>query len=263
MTDQEKDLQNDQEEDTKIQEDVEEDKTNGEEDLDILSSVVEDFSKEEESKQKELFKSVEHIISEKPSEKVERKAQKFLEKQKNYGKYESVRTQYPLFLQLPNACGLSSILMLLDPIQNEQIGKLLDKVWEHFTKTTVIEQRRKEFQWAYALEYLLLKSAVPNPVSDYVKSLNVEELDHYYVGLESVLRFHQQDHYKMKNNLIVNAYEEFFVNGLVTQWVISQHVDMFKHNPEIRILMALFGYEFVKQPTSDGTGALFFLRKII
>jgi len=148
--------------------------------------------------------------------------------------------------------------MLIDPIQNEQIGKFLTHVWDHVKKTTVIEQTRKEFQWAYALDYLLLKSATPNALFDYIQSLKVEELGHYYIGLESVLRFQQQEHLKLKNNYVVNAFEDFFAHGLITQFVLAQHADTFKHNPEIQILMAIFGYEFVKQPAPDGTGALFF-----
>ncbi|TFG18542.1 MAG: hypothetical protein EU530_08975 [Promethearchaeota archaeon] len=226
--------------------------------LDLISSVVEDFNEVEEIKKPEPKKSIDLLIQHDPGEKIEKKAQQFLEKQKDYSKYELVRNDYPLFLQLPNACGLSSTLMLIDPIQNEQIGKILNQVWDHVKKTNVIEQSRREFQWAFALNYLLLKSAIPNALFEYIKSLNAEELDHYYIGLESTLRFYQQEHLKAKNDFIVNAFEDFFARGLITQFVLAQHIDLFKHNPEIRILMAIFGYEFVRQPSPDGTGALFF-----
>ncbi len=226
--------------------------------IDLISSVVEDFNELEEIKKLERKNSIELLIQHNPGEKVEKKAQKFLEKQKDYSKYELVRNDYPLFLQLPNACGLSSTLMLIDPIQNEQIGKILNQVWSHVKKANGIEQSRREFQWAYALDYLLLKSAIPNALFEYVHSLNAEELNHYYIGLESTLRFYQQEHLKLKNTFVVNAFEDFFTQGLITQFILAQHIDLFKHNPEIQILMAIFGYEFVKQPAPDGTGALFF-----
>ncbi len=251
------------EEEEPPKEEIKEDKSENtdNEDLDLISSVVDDFNEVEENKKPDLKKGVDHLVHQGPGEKIEKKAQKFLEKQKDYSKYELVRTDYPLFLQLPNACGLSSILMLIDPLQNEQIGKLLNQVWDHVKKTMSVDQTRKEFQWAYALDYLLLKSATPNAIFEYIQSLNVEELEHYYIGLESVLRFHQQEHLKLKDNFVVNAYEDFFAHGLITQFVLTQHIDMFKHNPEIRILMAIFGYEFVNQAAPDGTGALFFTDK--
>jgi hypothetical protein len=228
------------------------------EDLDLISSIVDDFNEMNEFKKPTHEKIVDLLINQSPGEKIEEKAQEYLEKQKDYGAYELVRTEYPLFLQLPNACGLSSILMLIDPTQNEPIRKLLDLVWNHYKKTTVLEQSRKEFQWAYALDYLLLKSAVPNTLSEYIKSLDVEELDHYYTGLKSVLRFKQQEHVKLQDDFIVNAYEEYFAHGLISQFIVTEHTELFKHNPEIQILMAIFGYEFVKQSAPDGTGALFF-----
>ncbi|MBN2157612.1 MAG: hypothetical protein JW776_16310 [Candidatus Lokiarchaeota archaeon] len=229
-----------------------------EEELDLIASAVNDFSKIKEIKSSEPKKSVEHLIRQEPEEKIEKKAQEYLEKQKDYSKYEQVRTEYPLFLQLPNACGLSSILMLVDPLHNEKIANLLTKIWEHYARISGSAQDRKEFQWAYALEYLLLKSAAPNDLLDYIKSLGTEELENYYLGLDNVLRGFQQKHKQTKNHLIMDLYEEFFNRGLINQFLVSQHLGLFKHNPEIRILMALLGYEFISQPSPDGTGALFF-----
>jgi len=217
------------------------------ENLDVISRVIDEM---------EDMDPVQYLVQKSPTEKIEKKAQKYLQQQKDYGKYEPVKLDYSLFLQLPNACGLSAVLMLVDPLQNETIAKNLSFIWDHVKSISIIVQERKEFQWAYALEYLLLKSSTKNDLFNYIHSL--EGIDYYFISLEAVLRRLQQEHQEKGRDFIVNAYEDFFTKGIINQFLLSQHINLYKHNPEIQILMAILGYEFVKQPSIDGTGALFF-----
>jgi len=104
-----------------------------------------------------------------------------LDKEIKISEYEPIKNNYPLFFQQHNTCGLSSLLMLLDPISNTKLAEFLDSIWSK-VKNLILQTNfsKKEFTWSHALEYLLLKSYHENIISDYIKS-RLEFEDDYFI----------------------------------------------------------------------------------
>lgn len=178
--------------------------------------------------------------------------------------YEPVKTKYPLFNQQHNTCGLSSMLMLLDPPNNMHIKSFLDEIWKH-VKTILLnlDLKKKEFEWSHALEYLLLKSYHENILSEYIME-HKEFADDYYINrvpLEVHLRQMQEKHYNLGRMLIYEEYQKFFDTGIVNHFILTDQINQMKDAKEMELLFSLFGYDFVPQYSPDGTGGIFFTRK--
>lgn len=178
--------------------------------------------------------------------------------------YEPVKTKYPLFNQQHNTCGLSSMLMLLDPIENQYLKSFLEEIWEHVKKILLpLKLKKDEFKWSHGLEYLLLKSYHQNLLSEYIME-HKQFADDYYISrvpLEVHLRQLQEMHYNLGRMEIYDEYKTFFDDGTVTHFILTDQIGQMKDAKEVEMLFSLLGYDFVPQYSPDGTGGIFFTRK--
>lgn len=174
--------------------------------------------------------------------------------------YEEVKRDYPLFLQVSNGCGLSSMLMLLDPIKdNIELGGFIDNIWDG-VKTILMTTKitKKEFEWSYALQYLLQKTLHKNVISNYLRK-NIEYFDDEFIPhVKEHLMELRQAHINREENQIVEMYNSFFKTGLNNHFILQEHLGRMKTNVELRILFELFGYEFIPHYYDQPTMALWF-----
>ena len=64
----------------------------------------------------------------------------------------------PLYNQFMNGCGLSSLLMLIEPSHNPEFNRFLNDSWEILKKLYKnVSFNEKEYCWAIVLQYILLK----------------------------------------------------------------------------------------------------------
>ena len=98
---------------------------------------------------------------------------------------------FPLYSQLPNACGLATFLMFVNPDKNIKLKDFLDYFYPKVKDFYAIDQEKKEFQWAYVLDYLLLKSIGNNKLSDYlskkIPDMFVQRIDGFGFGPVDVM----------------------------------------------------------------------------
>lgn len=190
----------------------------------------------------------------------------FVIKEGDSEKYEEPKNDYPIFHQQKNTCGLSSMLMLLDPLSNPKISDLLDFVWNNVKELLLRPKvEKKEFEWCYALEYLLLKSFHENIISQYIMD-HMEFADDYYINkvpLEVHLRQLMEPYYRKNATIIIELYERFFETGEVSSMILTDQIGQMKDAKELEMLMSIFGYQFLPQYSQDGTGAIFFTNKEI
>ena len=65
------------------------------------------------------------------------------------------KTSLPLYSQLPNCCGISTYLMLINPEKNLKFKEFLNTLYSkiQFLK----KENSQEFKWTVVLDYILLK----------------------------------------------------------------------------------------------------------
>lgn len=166
----------------------------------------------------------------------------------------------PNYSQLPNTCGLSTFLMLLNPEKNLKVRKFLDDFYPKVKDFYAIDQSIKEYQWSYVLDYILLKSLGNNKLSEYLfEKIPDFETIKIYINFE--LKKSKDRKFGPYNEITNNIYENFFESGVVHPYIIRDHLLSLKLNIELKILFYLFGGEFIPQDSVDGTGSLFFEKK--
>jgi len=159
------------------------------------------------------------------------------------GKYE-LTMSLPLYSQLPNCCGISTYLMLINPEKNLHFKKVLNSI---YSKIRFLKKEKKpEFKWSVVLDYILLKSVGKNILRKYLyrKIPNIVE---YYMPII---------HFDVKN-------EGFSNNNLVSRYVLRKSLFTMRTDADLKILFYLFGGRFYpqEQEISDGTGGLYFTKR--
>ena len=167
----------------------------------------------------------------------------------------------PLYAQLPNCCGLSTFLMLLNPEQNDQYKLFLDELYEKIQN--LMSQGRKEFRWSIALDYILLKTLGDNLIATYLK----KQLKESFINYRAIMDFELKKtitrsfrgSFKLKNK---QTYE-FFSRNVICHNILRKSLYEMRTDMDLKILFTLFGGTFYpqKQENPDGTGALYFTRK--
>ncbi|MHA1727516.1 MAG: hypothetical protein ACTSWY_02140 [Promethearchaeota archaeon] len=176
--------------------------------------------------------------------------------------YGDVKSDYPSFFQVLNGCGLSSMLMLLDPIKNKDLGEFLDQIWNGVEKILLRSKKeRKEFEWSYVLEYLLIKSFSDNIISDYLEK-TLQDYYVYRINSSSILKYFMQNHIEATRDYIAQEYLRFFETGIINSFILDEHISIMKHNSELNMLFEIFGYESIPywegSSSAQPTGALWF-----
>ncbi len=175
----------------------------------------------------------------------------------------------PTYTQHPNGCGLSTLLMLLDLPQNEELEQFLKNVWNKvkllFLKVTY---EKKELQYAIALQYLLLKSVGysqeegKEEIYDFFKGrLNYTFEDIRIMNSFNQEQFHKAmlDQGKLKEGYLYLHYTQ--EQDYITPIMLMENIHTMKTDLELKILAEIFNYEFMYQTSEDMTGAIYFTRK--
>jgi hypothetical protein len=183
-----------------------------------------------------------------------------------YAEYEEPCVDSPLFKQIYNGCGFSSMLVLMDPIKNQNLSQLFDTLWNQIRKILTLKiPAQKELQWSYVLEYLLLKLNTDGLLSEYLYDILLDDFDISRALLNDRLTAFQTGHEQNDRSIFADAYKLYFEQGIVNPVIIDQHIRLMKENWELKPLFALFGYQLNHQyppiGSSDGLGAIFFDRK--
>ncbi|GAB4322290.1 MAG: hypothetical protein Kow0069_26930 [Promethearchaeota archaeon] len=171
----------------------------------------------------------------------------------------------PRFRQLPNACGLSSLLMALRPF-SRGIDAALDRAWELIGGLFHVRWRRREFLWSRVLEYVLLKCVQDNELREKLK-MDLADLPDVYGAFVPVLHYNLQEvqAFLMKRlgeERVEPLVRRFYEEGVVYEELVTKRLLEMKRDPELKILACVFGCRFVPWPGStDGTGSLFFTKE--
>src|SRR6056297_1097310 len=157
------------------------------------------------------------------------------------------------YQQLANTCGLASVLMLARLDKHTAQEKFLEKVCE--TIRPLIEVcndstredlfSEKEFQYQFALQYLLLKS-LSKEGYDFLYDFLREKCPHIFEDQKAVHLYKLDQLYngKKKNTWQKNLhlYEDYlFKNGLIYPGFLLEQIQEYKTDIEIKILMELLG----------------------
>lgn len=149
----------------------------------------------------------------------------------------------PFYGQLPNCCGLSTYLMLINPPKNEVFKNILNEFYSHLQFLN--KQSKEEFQWTIVINYLLLKSLGNNILTDYLKSRDSDLVDYYMPIM----------HYDLSD-------DKFSKTNHVKQRLFNRYLYTMKTDRDLSILFYLFGgtYHPQQQEISDSTRSLYFSR---
>ncbi|RLI61974.1 MAG: hypothetical protein DRO88_12380 [Promethearchaeia archaeon] len=173
----------------------------------------------------------------------------------------------PTYTQHVNACGLSSLLMLLDLPRNEEIRVFLEKIWEKikdiFGNASFSE---KDLQYAVVLQYLLLKSVGFSNKDTIYKFFN-QRLEYLFEDHRIINKFNQEQYRedKLNKHQLDEAYTFLhYIEGdhdYVTPLILMTNLHTMKTDAELKILAEIFNYEFLYQDSEDQTGAIYFTKK--
>ncbi len=171
--------------------------------------------------------------------------------------------EMPRYHQLPNACGLSSLLMALRP-DARAITPILDEFWEKIRNLFREKhwQNRREYLWTRVLEYLLLKGFQAPDFREAFEAAMPEFFELYVIISHDQI---QQTHALLLKRFgprIEPLIEKYYERGLLYEELVLRRILKMKENPELKFLAKIFGCDFVPWPQSwDGTGAVTFTRE--
>ncbi|MHA1803973.1 MAG: hypothetical protein ACTSU4_05505 [Promethearchaeota archaeon] len=157
------------------------------------------------------------------------------------------REDLPLYSQLPNGCGLSSFLMLINLEKHVKYKNLLEEIFNRLNIRNYL--KRDEFKWSYSLSYILLKSLGNNVLRDFLKKKN-EILVKYYMPI-------------LLHELKEPKEPSLATHNVITPKILHSFVHDMKTDADLKILFYLFGGAFYPQEQEflDGTGGLYFTRE--
>ena len=161
--------------------------------------------------------------------------------------------------QMRAACGLASALMVLRPRSDGTVREILDKASADVQRDcqglkSMLDSENTRHQVAAA--FILLKTAI----SDLVQEMLAQHDPAAYEDIQAVILYEMRTRLRVKrtgsaaNQGIVDEYVD---TGKITGQLLQSYAMIVKSNVELKLLLAMFGYQFVPFPGStDGTGAL-------
>jgi len=175
--------------------------------------------------------------------------------------------EFPLYRQLTNSCGLASILMLMDPSKNPKLQEILDNIGELINPLIlkILPVNESEFIYQYVLQYVLLKAVSRNSeeyqfLNDYLteqfkSSFENQKLISNFKLAESHQKFIEHEMFA-----IAKAYDRYILEGnTISTLVIKNETFSVKNDMDLKILMSIFGYDFI--PFNSTNGALVYDKK--
>ena len=147
----------------------------------------------------------------------------------------------PFYSQLPNCCGLSTFLMMINPEKNINFKVFLENLYNQLEFLN--KQSIKEYKYSIALNYLLLKSIGNNLIKDFIRKKDPELVEYYM----PIIDFEIADYQFSKDNL-------------VRRRLFRRHLYSMKKNEDLKILCYLFGGKYYnqEQEIADSTRSLYF-----
>jgi hypothetical protein len=175
----------------------------------------------------------------------------------------------PIYGQHPNGCGLATLLMLLKPNLNKDITEFLDFTWVSIKEILGdLPFKAKEYFWAIALQYLLLKSVgySENSKKEEIYSFFNERMEYVFEDQRILNKFNQEQfrEFLMKKNLLEEAFTYLhYLEGddYVTPHLLIKNLKTMKTDIELKVLAEIFNYQFEYQESEDYTGAIYFNKK--
>ena len=173
----------------------------------------------------------------------------------------------PKYRQLPNACGLSAFLMLIDPEENTKFKKLLNDFFEEIEflipRLSKKGELLKEYKWSVVLNYLLLKVMGENLLSEQLNELLPEFfLEDYQVHIIHKLNNENSRIIRRLSQRFKDYYYSYFDSFLANPYVLERDLNTMKKDVDLRVLFGLFGGEYIHQThaTCGAKGEICFSR---
>jgi len=175
--------------------------------------------------------------------------------------------EFPLYRQLTNSCGLASILMLMEPSKNPKLQEILDNIGELINPIIfkILPVKEKEFIYQYVLQYVLLK-ALSQDSEEYhfLNKYLTEQFKNSFVNQKLISNFNlAESHQKFIEHemfSIAKAYDRYILEGnTIPTLMLKNETFSVKNDMDLKILMAIFGYEFI--PFNSTNGALVYSKK--
>jgi hypothetical protein len=135
------------------------------------------------------------------------------------------------YKQLPNACGLSTFLMLINPEKNLEFKLFLDKMYKYIefqiTELPSKFKELKEYKWSIVLTYVLLKCIDKNELYFYLEKTIPEIIENYATITMYTLQELDAKETQKYSKVVLNFYLDFFTNFKINQGHFEGIVNFF------------------------------------
>lgn len=175
--------------------------------------------------------------------------------------------EFPLYEQLPNACGLASILSMINPDQDNRVDQFLADL-SYAIKDLMPDFRasNRVLAYQYALQYLLTKAQGTGSKKSLYHYLNTRfssAYDDQKVVNNALLGMKKEKFLKMDMMNVVKAYDAFILGeqDFIVPEMLDDEIRTMKTDLEIKLLMELLGFHFQTVKCCDVTGSLTFVQK--
>ncbi len=172
--------------------------------------------------------------------------------------------ELPLAPQVPNGCGLATLLMNVNPEKYKEYKEFLDRVFDIVKQFLPFASKIsvKEFRWAYVLQCLLLKAQAYGNWDFLYEFLN-ERMeyafeDQRFVNQSMIEGYKQTMVQKRKVDYLERPLNQYLDQGLLNYVMVDNFIKVMKTDVELKILMEFFDYQFEYQNTGDLFGAVVF-----
>ncbi|MHA1791172.1 MAG: hypothetical protein ACTSVI_00925 [Promethearchaeota archaeon] len=166
----------------------------------------------------------------------------------------------PHYQQLKDACGLSAVLMMIQPNIDKASRELLEKIGDKIKQafpglSSLMEDANTKHQVAAA--FTILKAAKSDEIGDYLKRF---DKDNYEFIQEVILHELQKRMTGQPGRIgrsLEKKLENYIKKGTFDKTFLQEYTTKIKTDVELKLLLACFGYRFVQFPYSpDGTGSI-------
>jgi hypothetical protein len=163
---------------------------------------------------------------------------------------------YPLVRQTLNTCGLASLAMIFFQ-QSDKIDDFLKRVYISKSKAPALAEIKTgehdaAILWSEA--FLLLKSRASRRVANWLKGTASEFV---YDDFKLDLDLRVDDMSTRRRDPAVVTAAKHFKHGTIRKKFVGFYMEQYKTQLELKILAAMFGFEFVGFP-GDTLGIMYF-----
>ncbi|TFG05271.1 MAG: hypothetical protein EU536_02510 [Promethearchaeota archaeon] len=159
----------------------------------------------------------------------------------------------PLYTQLTNTCGLSSLLMIAKP-EGTSLSHLLEDI---ATRIRVESYFEGPIAWQNAEAYLLMKSCFNRSLAYYLRKEFGDEYAYFKMILLQQLEDRLNQFLVLKDHQKVRDLRLFLQRGIIRKNAFYEYLFEMKTNLELKMLAYFYGGHQILFPSPDGTGCLF------